>query len=186
MKIIALRRTVVARCVCPQCHEPARPYPPHRWTPANGPRPAWSHWDGEPLCPVVGANGYRPARRGCVLIALRPVHPNRADRRRSHARRTRRTVTRRTVTRRTVRRSVGAPSGDASPVFMVAGGDMVAVFDNPKAAGIMAVTMTGANLEPEILRLTPAQWAQALAVLRKHFPYVTITDARSGRGAGAP
>jgi hypothetical protein len=116
-----------------------------------------------------------------MLTALRPARPHRAGRRRSHTRRTGATVT-----RRTVRRPVGAPSGDSSPVFIVAGGDMVAVFDNPEAAGIMAVTMTGANLEPEIMRLTPAQWAKALAVLRKHFPYFTITDARSGRGAGAP
>jgi hypothetical protein len=29
--------------------------------PANGPRPGYSHPDGEPLCPVIGPHGYRPA-----------------------------------------------------------------------------------------------------------------------------
>ena len=119
-----------------------------------------------------------PARRGCVLTALRPARAHRPGRRRSHARRA--------TMRRTVRRPVGGPPPGDAMVYMVAGGDMVAVFDNPQAACIMAVTMTGANLEPVTVRLTPAQWAQALAVLRKHFPYFTITDARSGRGAGAP
>lgn len=179
MKIIAFRWTVVARYVCPECHEPARPCPPHRWVPANGPRPAWSHVDGEPLCPVVGVDGYRPARRGRMLTALRAVRPNRADLRPSAG------GTRRAVTRRTVQRPVGAASSD-TVVFVVAGGDMVAVFDNAEAAGSMAVTMTGANLEPVTLRVTSAQWDEARAVLRSQQPHITIMDARSGRGAGAP
>jgi hypothetical protein len=55
------------QAVCPECGEPAVPRPPSSWTPAWGPRPAHSHADGEPLCPVVGAGGYRPAS---------PVHPD--------------------------------------------------------------------------------------------------------------
>ncbi len=47
--------------VCPECGEPAEENAPGRWTPANGPAPTWSHLDGEPLCPVVGQNGYEPA-----------------------------------------------------------------------------------------------------------------------------
>lgn len=73
MKIISWRRVVVARMVCPVCHEPARANAPRRWVPAYGPRPAWSHVDGEPLCPVIGATGYRPARRPCTVTALRPI-----------------------------------------------------------------------------------------------------------------
>lgn len=80
MKIIAWRRVVVARMVCPVCHEPARACPPRQWVPANGPRPPWSHRDGEPLCPVVGATGYRPARRPCAVTALRAVRPVRRAR----------------------------------------------------------------------------------------------------------
>jgi hypothetical protein len=63
---------------------------------------------------------------------------------------------------------------------------MVAVFDSADAAGIMALTMTGANLEPVTLRVTEAQWEQALAVLRTQQPHITVTDARSARPTGAP
>ena len=43
---------------CPECGEPAVQQPPRNWTPANGPHPRYSHLDGEPLCPVLGANSY--------------------------------------------------------------------------------------------------------------------------------
>ncbi|MGW3734742.1 hypothetical protein [Streptomyces sp. NPDC005148] len=48
--------------VCSQCGEPAEESEPSAWTPAWGEPPRWSHRDGEPLCPVVGANGYEPAQ----------------------------------------------------------------------------------------------------------------------------
>lgn len=43
---------------CPECAERARPVPPRRW-PLDGfaSRPAASHHDGTPLCPVPGPNG---------------------------------------------------------------------------------------------------------------------------------
>lgn len=47
--------------VCPECGEPVRPVPPTVPRPADEPVPVWSHLDGEPLCPVVGPHGYRPA-----------------------------------------------------------------------------------------------------------------------------
>lgn len=47
--------------ICPECREPARRRSPTRWTPAIGPTPAWSHHDGEPLCPRRDARGYQPA-----------------------------------------------------------------------------------------------------------------------------
>lgn len=63
---------------------------------------------------------------------------------------------------------------------------MVAVFDSPDAAAMMAVTMTGANLEPVTLRVTSAQWERARAVLRTEQPHITVTDARSRRADGEP
>lgn len=116
-----------------------------------------------------------------MVTALRPAHPHRPGRR-SHATHTVRTA----VTRRAVRRTVGAPPPGDAPVFLVTGGDMVAVFDNAEAAGIMAITMTGTNLEPVTLRLTSAQWERAYAVLRAEHPHITVTDARPGRAAGGP
>lgn len=74
---------------------------------------------------------------------------------------------------------------DDPTVYMVAGGDMVAVFDSAEKADIMAVTMTAANLEPVTLPLTEAQWEQAHAVLRSQQPRITVTDARSSRTADA-
>ena len=50
--------------VCPECGEPAYPVPPRVLVPwaAHGlPVPGWSHADGEPLCPVLGPDGYQPA-----------------------------------------------------------------------------------------------------------------------------
>lgn len=49
------------RAVCPECGEPVQPVPPLQWPAGNGPRPGWSHLDGEPLCPVIGEKGYVPA-----------------------------------------------------------------------------------------------------------------------------
>ncbi|WP_230414907.1 hypothetical protein [Micromonospora tarapacensis] len=74
---------------------------------------------------------------------------------------------------------------DEARVYMVAEGDMVAVFHSTDEAGVMAVTLTGANLEPETLCLTEAQWEQAHAVPRSELPHVTVTDARTDRAAGA-
>ncbi|WP_309236811.1 hypothetical protein [Micromonospora sp. S-DT3-3-22] len=84
--------------------------------------------------------------------------------------------------RRTAR--VPRPADDPR-VYMVAGGDMVAVFDSADEADIMAVTMTAANLKPVTLPLTEAQWEQAHTVLRSQLPHITVTDARPGRAAGA-
>lgn len=109
VKLDAFRRTRAARMACPVCHEPALPRPPRRWVAAYGPHPAWSHVDGEPLCPVVGADGYRPARRGCVLRLSRRTH--RPGRRRPHA-----PNTRRAVTRRAIRRSIGPGPCTAVPL----------------------------------------------------------------------
>ncbi len=47
---------------CPECGEPITHTPPSAWQDFWGPRPDWSHLDGEPLCPVIGEHGYQPAR----------------------------------------------------------------------------------------------------------------------------
>lgn len=47
--------------ICPECGEPVVTQAPSSWLPAWGPAPAYSHLDGEPLCPVVGPHGYQPA-----------------------------------------------------------------------------------------------------------------------------
>ncbi len=68
-------------------------------------------------------------------------------------------------------------------VFVVAGGDMAAVFDNPDAAGMQALVMFGANLDPITRRLTPAQWDEARAILAVRHPEVTIVDVRRAEAA---
>ncbi|MEU7981429.1 hypothetical protein AB0B63_23240 [Micromonospora sp. NPDC049081] len=83
-----------------------------------------------------------------------------------------------------LRTAVASPADDPR-VYVVAGGDMVAVFDSADEADIMAVTMTAAHLEPVSRSLTEAQWEQAHAVLRAQLPHVTVTDARSTRADGA-
>jgi hypothetical protein len=51
----------VRQQVCPQCGEPVIARPPSSWNATWGPRPGHSQHDGEPLCPVIGPGGYRPA-----------------------------------------------------------------------------------------------------------------------------
>jgi hypothetical protein len=48
--------------VCSECYEPAVFKPPREWTPAWGPPPPYSHWDGETLCAVITATGYHSAQ----------------------------------------------------------------------------------------------------------------------------
>jgi hypothetical protein len=48
--------------VCPECGEPVRQRPPTALAPTGTPPTAWSHADGEPLCPVMTDDGYAPAR----------------------------------------------------------------------------------------------------------------------------
>lgn len=47
--------------ICPECKEPVQEVPPTTWCGAWGQAPDFSHLDGEPLCPVITADGYRPA-----------------------------------------------------------------------------------------------------------------------------
>ena len=74
-----------------------------------------------------------------------------------------------------------APAGS---VYLVAGGDLVALFDSRDAADIMFTTMIGANLDPVTACLSAAQWDEVRAGLLARAPGVTITDARPGRAGG--
>src|SRR4051812_29060757 len=47
---------------CPECREAVRAAAPTEWPLAGwAPRPAHSHLDGTPLCPVYATGGVRPA-----------------------------------------------------------------------------------------------------------------------------
>lgn len=48
------------KLACAECGEPAQEQPPTAIRPAGAPGQRYSHLDGEPLCPVVGADGYEP------------------------------------------------------------------------------------------------------------------------------
>jgi hypothetical protein len=73
----------------------------------------------------------------------------------------------------------------AELVYLVAGGDMVAVFDNDEAADIMTTTMIGANLDPMTRCVSASQWDAIRAELLSEAPELTITDARPARTDGA-
>ncbi len=73
----------------------------------------------------------------------------------------------------------------AERVYLVAGGDMVAVFDNDEAADIMTTTMIGANLDPITRCVSASQWDAIRAELLSEAPELTITDARPARTDGA-
>ncbi|GGK43721.1 hypothetical protein GCM10010124_40610 [Pilimelia terevasa] len=54
-------RSNALKLVCPECGEPARDRPPTDLMPDIGARPAESHTDASPLCPVTGPHGSAPA-----------------------------------------------------------------------------------------------------------------------------
>jgi len=71
--------TPTGTACCPECGEPAVNRPPYpspwlsTWTATGHPVPAWSHHDGQPLCPVIGPDGYQPAHPTLTPIAAHPV-----------------------------------------------------------------------------------------------------------------
>ncbi|TWF81872.1 hypothetical protein FHX44_117817 [Pseudonocardia hierapolitana] len=54
--------------ICSECYEPALLKSPREWTPAWGPLPPYSHWDGDPLCAVMTRDGYRSAEPKLVEL----------------------------------------------------------------------------------------------------------------------
>ncbi len=190
---------------CPECGEPARTMPPRDW-PLDGfaSRPATSHHDGTPLCPVPGPNGSQPAdpvgapARLTMRQAVRQswlIHPDwtvadhlawldgegydtgtlTGDPDE---------VVGRWLTEH--RRSAPVPRPADDPrVYMVAGG---------RHGGRVRLGARGRHHGPDDDRreprtghpaLTEAQWEQAHAVLRSQQPHITVTDARPRRAAGA-
>ncbi|MEV6299880.1 hypothetical protein AB0M02_10800 [Actinoplanes sp. NPDC051861] len=113
------------------------------------------------MCPVMGANGYRPADP-------RPAPPARRIRRRVGA------------------APAGAPTtavdgaSGAAPVYVVAGGDMVAVFPDPDSAAIEYMVMVGASLEPIARTVRADRWATIRARLIATVPGLVIVDLRDG------
>jgi hypothetical protein len=65
-----------------------------------------------------------------------------------------------------------------APVYVVAGGNMVAVFTDPDSAAIQHHVMTGANLDPITRRISTDQWTAARARLRSIAPGLAIVDTR--------
>ncbi|GAB3160778.1 hypothetical protein GCM10027290_67240 [Micromonospora sonneratiae] len=187
---------------CPECGEPARPVPPRDW-PLNGfvPRPAASHHDGTPLCPVPGPDGSRPAEpvgvpaRLTVWQAVRQswlIHPDwtvadylawlddeaydtgtltgdPAE------------VVGRWLAEHRRTAPLSRPADDAR-VYVVAGGDMVAVFDNPDSAGIQHAVMEAAGLDAEVHALSTTEWERAAYLVRAANPGLVISDTRPGHG----
>lgn len=71
------------------------------------------------------------------------------------------------------------PAGTAD-VYLVAGGDLVAVFSDPDAAAVQHTVMTGANLDPITRRISAHEWPRVRARLRATMPDLVIVDARTG------
>jgi hypothetical protein len=71
-------------------------------------------------------------------------------------------------------------TADAGPVYVVAGGDMVAVFTDLDSAAIEYMVMVGANLEPIVRKVRADQWAVMRAGLRATVPGLVIVDVRDG------
>jgi hypothetical protein len=57
--------------VCPVCRDEVRPEPPAYWRMADGPVPAWSHINREPLCWTYTDDGIRPA----IPTQRQPIEP---------------------------------------------------------------------------------------------------------------
>ncbi|GIF04666.1 hypothetical protein [Actinoplanes siamensis] len=136
-------RPVLLRC--PECGEPARTVAPSEPPmPEAMPRPAASHQDGTPLCPVPGPHGSQPADP-----ITDPATP--------------------------------PPDG---LVHLVAGGDMVAVFDHADSAAMQQAVMEAAGLDTVTARITPQQWDAARPLILTVNPGLVITDVRRGPAEG--
>ncbi len=185
---------------CPECKEPARPMPPRDW-PLNGfvPRPAASHHDGTPLCPVPGPNGSQPANpvgvpaRLTMWQAVRQswlVHPDwtvidhldwldgegydigtltgdPAE------------VVGRWLAEHRRTAPLSLPADDPR-VYVVAGADMVTLFDNPDSAGLHHAVMETAGLAAQVYTLSATEWERMAYLVRVGNPGRVINDTRPG------
>lgn len=185
---------------CPECDQPARPVPPREWPLAGfAVRPGASHLDGTALCPVYGPHGAQPAEpvgapaRLTIWQAVRqnwlahpewtvpdhvawldgegydtdPIDSDPAE-----------VIGRWLTEHRRTARPIVPPTATEARVYVVAGGDMVAVFDNPDAAGAQRMVMEAANLDTIASAMTPRQWDIAREILLGENPDLVISDAR--------
>ncbi len=71
-------------------------------------------------------------------------------------------------------------------VYVVAGGDLVTVFDDPDAAGTEQAMMEAAGLDTVAYTLSATRWESVRhLVMRVAGPAMVITDVRNRRGATA-
>jgi len=173
--------------------------PPREWPlAAFVPRPAASHLDGTPLCPVPSPHGSQPAEpagasaRLTLWQAVRQswlVHPDwtAADHLAWLDDEAYDTATLSGDPAEVVGRwlaehrrtaPLSAPVDDAR-VYVVAGGDMVAVFDNPDSAGIQHAVMEAAGLDTRVYTLSATQWEAVVPLVRTGDPGLVISDTRT-------
>ncbi|WP_239126795.1 hypothetical protein [Asanoa siamensis] len=74
--------------------------------------------------------------------------------------------------------TLSAPVDDAR-VYVVAGGDMVAVFDHPDSAGIQHAVMEAAGLDASVYTLSATQWETVVPLARTGNPRLVISDTRT-------
>ncbi len=67
---------------------------------------------------------------------------------------------------------------------MVAGGEMVAVFDNPNSAGTQLAVMEVAGLTAEAYTLSATEWEHLAHLVRVANPGLVISDTRPGHADG--
>ncbi|WP_236718643.1 hypothetical protein [Actinoplanes sp. TFC3] len=185
---------------CPECGEPARPVPPREWPLAGfAAGPGASHLDGTALCPVPGPHGSQPAEpvgapaRLTMWQTVRQswlTHPDwtTAD----HLAwldgegydtdlidgDPAEVISQWLTGHRRTARLIEPSTATEARVYVVAGGDMVAVFNNPDAADIQRTVMEAANLDTIASSMTPGQWDIAREILLAEHPTLVITDAR--------
>ncbi|MBB2943243.1 hypothetical protein FB565_002956 [Actinoplanes lutulentus] len=71
-------------------------------------------------------------------------------------------------------------------MYLVAGGDMVAVFDYADSAATQRAVMEAAGLDTASARLAPAQWDAARELILDVNPGLVITEVRRGTEESGP
>ncbi|WP_231394935.1 hypothetical protein [Micromonospora sp. CNB394] len=185
---------------CPECEQPALLVPPRDW-PLNGfaARPAASHTDGTPLCPVPGPHGSQPAdpvgvpARLTLWQAVRQTwlaHPDW-------------TVTDhlawldgegydtdtadgdpadligRWLAAHRCAASLSWPP-DHGRVYAILGADLLIVFDDADSAGDVLTMLRVAQVPAEVHVFDAAGWDEVARLVRAVNPSFVIRDSRPG------
>lgn len=191
---------------CPECGAPARMVPPREW-PLSGwsARPAASHLDGTALCPVPGPHGSQPAdpigapARLTMWQAVRQTwlaHPDwTAEDHLAWLHGEGYTpdtvegdpaeVIGRWLAEHRRMTLLSLPASDPR-AYVMAAGDIVAVFDDPDTAGTEQAMMEAAGLDTVAYTLSASQWDVVRhLVARVARPTLVITDFRNRNRATA-